>query len=104
MAEPCDLETFNELKNLFARFASLCSEELLNEDHLILCYESCNGITMHLSMLGSPLEVSFSMAMDEDHTPLGKLKFNQVGKFEKRFGVWTLYFDREGKLTWSSVE
>ena len=101
MTGSCDVTSYTELKNLFTRFSSLCAEELLEEDPLLLCYESSTDITVHLSMLCASMEISFSMTRDASDNPLGKLKFCQVNPFHQRNCVWTLYFDRQGIIRYS---
>jgi hypothetical protein len=99
--ETCDIQTYNDLKNIFSQFAMLCEETLLEENHLIISYEYENDVTVSLSVLGQPLEISFSMARTGKKEILGKLNFSRINEVEKRDSVWTIYFDREGNTRYS---
>jgi hypothetical protein len=62
--------------------------------------EPCD-IQTYLSVLGQPLEISFSMARTAQEDALGKLNFSRINGAEKRENVWTLYFDRNGNTRYS---
>ena len=96
-----DIQTYNGLKNLFSQFAMLCEETLLEENHLIISYEHEQDIMISLSVLGQPLEILFSMAKTDRDEILGKLNFARINEAEKRYSVWTLYFDRDGNTRYS---
>lgn len=99
--EPCNIQTYNELKSTFSQFAMLCEETLLEENNLSISYEYENEITIYLSALGQPLEISFSMARTDKEETLGQLNFARTNGVEKRENVWTLYFDRNGSSQYS---
>jgi hypothetical protein len=99
--EPCDIQTYNDLKNIFSQFAMLCEETLLEENHLIISYEYEQDITINLSVQGQPLEISFSMARTDKKETLGKLNFSRINMVKKRESIWTLYFDRKGNTRYS---
>jgi hypothetical protein len=99
--EPCDIQTYNDLKNIFSQFAMLCEETLLEENHQIISYECEQDVTISLSVLGQPLDISFSMARTDKEETLGKLNFSRVNEVDKRESVWTLYFDRKGNTRYS---
>ena len=100
-SELCNIQTYNDLKNIFSQFAMLCEETLLEENHLIISYEYEQDITINLSVLGQPLEISFSMARTDKDETLGKLNFSRINRVEKHENVWTLYFDRDGNTRYS---
>jgi hypothetical protein len=79
----------------------LCEETLLEENHLVISYEYEQDITINLSVLGQPLEISFSMAMTDKEETLGKLNFSGINMVENRESIWTLYFDRKGNTRYS---
>ena len=99
--EPCDIQTYNDLKNIFSQFAMLCEETLLEENNLIISYEYEQDITINLSVQGQPLDISFSMAMTDKEEILGKLNFSRINMVKKRENIWTLYFDRKGNTRYS---
>jgi hypothetical protein len=100
-SELCNIQTYNDLKNIFSQFAMLCEETLLEENHLIISYEYEQDITINLSVLGQPLEIFFSMARTDQDETFGKLNFTRVNGLNKRESIWTLYFDREGNTRYS---
>lgn len=99
--DPCDIQTNNDLNRTFSQFAMLCEETLLEENNLIISYEYEQDITIYLSVLGQPLEISFSMARTDKEETFGKLNFTRVNGFDKRQSIWTLYFDRQGNTRYS---
>jgi hypothetical protein len=96
-----NIQIYNDLKNLFSQFAMQCEETLLEENNLIISYEHEQDIMINLSVLGQPLEISFSIATTDRDEILGKLSFNRINDAEKHDNVWTLYFDRAGNTRYS---
>jgi hypothetical protein len=99
--EKCQIQGYYELKSTFSQFAMLCEDQLIEENNLIINFESVQDITMDLAVFGQPLEISFSMTTNRKDTALGKLHFTRVPHNKKRQTVMTLYFNKYGFVSYS---
>lgn len=101
------ITAYRNLKGRFEGFKSLFREALGKDAYFEIGYAEHGGDTITLTVLGVPVTIFFSLALDKEGAAYGRLAFTAAARSDETNHhtprrvdrvIWTLYVDQKGNL------